>query len=416
MLDLTQFIRPGDSILWGQGTGEPQTLTEALVAQRARLGTVSVFLGATFSDTLKVEHADHLHMVSIGGLGANAPLARAGALDVLPCHISSVPRLICEGDLPVDVVLVQVSPVGNDGCHSLGLVADYVRPAMDQARFVLAEVNDRVPHTLGEASVDPAELDYVIHTSRPPVFVESRPASRSEERIGKLVDALIPERAVLQLGIGSVPNAVAGGLRHRRDLAVHGGVVGDWIIGLTESGAVTNAQKPIDTGITVTGTVFGTRRLYDFVADNPAIQLRPISYTHDPATLRQLPRLVAINTALEVDVTGQVNAETVGGRHVGAVGGQVDFSRAAMASPGGHSIIALSSTARRGEVSRIVARLSDAVTTTPRSDADLVVTEHGVADLRGVPLSQRARRLIEIADPRFRDALRECVRQWPVVC
>jgi acyl-CoA hydrolase len=404
-IDLRRFVQPGDHIVWGQGTGEPQTLTEALVDQRAELGGVSVFLGSTFSSTLKAEHADHLRLVGIGGIGRNADLVRAGVLDVLPCHISAVPRLLEERLLRADVVFVQVSPVRSDGYHSLGLVADYVKAAMAQARVVVAEVNDQVPHTLGEALVHPSELDHVIATSRPPLFIDTPAPRPAEQQIGDLVSQIVPDRAVLQLGIGTVPHAVAHGLSHRRDLAIHGGLVGDWLVDLMNAGTVTNAYKPIDTGITITGAVFGSRRLYDFVDDNPAVEMRPISYTHDPRVLSQLERLVAVNTALEVDLGGQVNAETLAGVHVGAVGGQVDFVRAATASPGGLSIIALLSTARRGEISRIVPRLCDGVVTTPRSDADVVVTEHGIAHLRGVPLAERARRLIRIADPKFRETL-----------
>lgn len=413
--DLAAFVRPGDAILWGNGTGEPQTLTEALVEQRANLGGVDVFLGATFSDTLKPEHADHLRFVGIGGIGSNARLARAGVLDVLPCHVSALPSLIESGRLPVDLVFVQLSRIGSEGRHSLGLVADYLPPAMKRARAILAEVNDQVPYVVGEA-VSPSELSHVLHTSRPPVFVSSPPPGPVEQRIGSLVGSIIPDGAVLQLGVGSVPHAIASSLATKRELSIHSGIVGDWIVDLTEAGAITNARKPVDSGITVTGAVFGTRRLYDFVHENAAIQLRPVSYTHSPAVLGQLSPLFAINSALEVDLTGQVNAETVGGYHVGAVGGHVDFSRAAMLSPGGRSIVALPSTARRATVSRIVTRLSDGVITTPRSDADLVVTEHGIADLRGVPVRERAKRLIAIADPRFRDQLMSDVRSRPHVC
>jgi acyl-CoA hydrolase len=408
-LDLAAFARPGDTILWGNGTGEPQTLTEALVEQRSSLGGVDVFLGATFSDTLKPEHADHLRFVGIGGIGSNAPLARAGVLDVLPCHVSALPRLIESGRLPVDLVLVQVSPIGSEGRHSLGLVADYLPAAMKRARAIVAEVNDQVPYVPGEA-VDPGELSHVVHTSRPPLCVTSPPPGPVEQRIGSLVGSVIPDGAVLQLGVGSVPHAIASSLAMKRELSIHSGIVGDWLVDLVEAGAITNARKPVDSGITVTGALFGTRRLYDFVHENAAIQLRPVSYTHSAAVLRQLSPLFAINSALEVDLTGQVNAETVGGHHVGAVGGHVDFSRAAMLSPGGRSIVALSSTARRATVTRIVARLSDGVVTTPRSDADLVVTEHGIADLRGVPVRERAKRLIEVADPRFREELMSDVR------
>ena len=415
-IDLRDFLRPGDTVLWGQGTGEPRTLTEALIEQRARLGGINVFLGSTFSDTLKPEHADHLRFFGIGGIGTNAVLARAGVLDVLPCHISSIPGLIESGRLPVDVVFAQLSPVGPDGRHSLGLVGDYLSAAMARARTVIAEVNDQVPRMLGEGSVHPGELAHVLHTSRPPVYVASPRPGSAEERIGALVGALVPDGAVLQLGVGSVFHAIGSSLTGKQDLSVHSGVVGDWIVDLMQTGAVTNALKGIDKGVTVTGAVFGTRRLYDFVHENPAIQLRPISYTHNPTVLRRLDHLIAINSAVEVDVTGQVNAETLAGCHIGAVGGQVDFVRAAMASPGGRSIIALPSTARRGEVTRIVPKLADAVVTTPRSDADLVVTEHGVADLRGLPLRERARRLIAIADPRFRADLEAAVASWTRMC
>jgi acyl-CoA hydrolase len=415
-LDLRDFVRPGDTVLWGQGTGEPRTLTEALVAQRSRLGGVNVFLGASFSDTLKPEHADHLRFVGIGGIGSNAALARAGVLDVLPCHSSALPALIETGRLAVDVVFVQVSPLGVNGRYSLGLVGDYLGPAIARARTVVAEVNDQVPYTLGEGSLHPSDVDHVVHSSRPPVCVPAHPPTPAEEQIGELVAGLVRDGSVIQLGVGKVPHAIANSLMEKHDLGVHSGVVGDWLVDLMKNGVVTNALKPIDAGITVTGALFGTNRLYDFVHENPAIHLRPVSYTHDSAVLRCLDRFVAINSAVEVDLTGQVNAETVNGGHIGTVGGQVDFVRAALASPGGRSIIALPSSARGGMVSRIVPKVSDGVTTTPRSDADLVVTEHGIADLRGQPLGERVKRLIAIADPRFRDELQSCVRSWRRLC
>lgn len=392
-------------MLVGQATGEPLTLTGTLVEQRGSLGGVQVFLGATFASTFGPEQADHLRFAAIGGIGTNAALARAGVLDVLPCHVSTLPELISSGRLSVDVVLVQLSPLGPEGLHSLGLVGDYLSPAIDRARVVIAEINEQVPYTLGAGAVHPDQLDAVVHTSRTPVFVEPPRVGPAEAAIGELIATLVPDGAVIQLGVGAVPYAVAKGLSAKRDLGVHSGVVGDWIVDLMESGVVTNMSKAVDRGITVTGALFGTRRLYDYAHRNPSLQLRPISYTHDVAVLRQLDRLMAINSAVEVDLTGQVNAETVGGVHIGTVGGQVDFVRAAMASRGGRSIIALPSTARGGQVSRIVGHLADGVITTARSDADLVVTEHGVADLRGMTLRQRAEQLIAIADPRFKAEL-----------
>jgi acyl-CoA hydrolase len=403
-IDLSELIRPGDAVLVGQGTGEPRTLTEALVEGRARFSGAGVFLGATYAGTFAPEHADHLRFSSIGGIGTNAALARAGVLDVLPCHVSELPAAIESGRVPVDVVLLQASPAGPDGRHSYGLVADYLAPAVARARVVIAEVNDRVPWVGGE-SVAPADIDHLIETSREPVEVAVPELDEASLRIGEHVASLLPERPVLQLGIGKIGYAVAAALRERRDVALHGGVVGDWLVDLEEAGAIDNSHKPIDPEVSVTGTVVGTRRLYDHVDGNEAVELRGIDYTHSPSVLARLPRLIAINAALEVDLTGQVNAETIGGNYVGAVGGQVDFVRAAMASPGGRSIIALPSTARRGATSRLVPRLADGIVTTSRADADLVITEHGIADLRGATIAERTRRLLAIADPSHRDAL-----------
>lgn len=409
-ISLAELLRPGDTVLVGQGTGEPLTLTEALVEQRTGLDDISVFLGATYAGTFTPSHADHLRFVGLGGLGANAALHRAGFLDVLPCHVSELPAAIECGRVSVDAVLLQVSPAGPDGRYSLGVVADYLQAAIVKARVVIAEVNDRTPRTRG-SSVQRSELDHLVHTSRPLVTMNPPELSAVEQRIAQHVSSLIPPQPVLQLGLGKLGHAVARALRSRRDIALHGGVVGDWLVDLTAAGAVDNTHKPIDTGLTVTGTVVGTRRLYDFVHENPTIELREIGYTHAAETLCRLHRFIAFNTALQVDLTGQVNAETVAGRHVGAVGGQVDFVRGAMASPGGRSIIALPSTARGGDISRIVPHLEDGVVTTSRADADTVVTEHGIAELRGMPVRARARRLIAIADPRHRPGLEKQVAE-----
>lgn len=404
-LDLARFIRPGDTVLVGQGTGEPRTLTEALVRQRALLGGIRVFLGASYGGTFRPEHADHLHFLGIGGMAGNAVLTRAGVLDVLPCHISALPGLISTRRLAVDVVLVQVAPSGPDGAHSLGLMGDYLTPAIARARTVIAEINEQVPRTVGPGALLPSQFDASVHSSREPATLSATTEGPAARRIGELVAGLIPDGAVLQLGVGAVPQAVARGLSAKRDLSVHSGLVGDWIIDLHDSGVVTNAGKPIDTGVSITGGLLGSARLSRFADGNPQLQLRPITYTHDPQVLRRLPDLIAVNAAVEVDLSGQVNAETLGGHHIGAVGGQVDFVRAAAASPGGRSVIALPATARGGTVSRIVVTLPDGVVTTARSDTELVVTEYGVADLRGLPLRERAAALIAVAHPQFREDL-----------
>ena len=409
-LDLTRFVRPGDSILWGQACGEPQSLVEALVAQRARLGGVSVFLGSGFSDTLQPEHADHIRFTGIGGVGTHRRLTKAGVLDVLPSHISRVEPCIRDGILPCDVVFVQVSPPDEKGNYSLGLISDSLKTAVGKARVVVAEINAQVPQSQCAQPLTADEIDFCIHTDRAPVQVAAARITDLDRAISAHANGFIPDRATMQVGIGAVPEALMMELRDRKGLGIHSGMIGDSVVDLVECGALTNEHKGMDAGVTVTGALIGTRKLYDFAHRNPALRMHPISYTHDIRTLAKLPRFISINSAIEVDLTGQVNAESTGGSYIGAIGGQVDYVRAATVSEGGRSLIALPSTAQKGALSRIVAALSGPVTTA-RSDVDVIVTEHGAAELRGKTLSQRMRAMIAIADPAHRETLQEAAAQ-----
>lgn len=404
MLDLSQIIRTGDTVFWGQGTSEPLTLTEALVRQRASLGKVNTFIGPSFSGTLQPEHADHLAFGSYCGMGKNQRLSKAGLLDIVPCHYSHLPKLIASGLLACDVVFVQLSAPNAAGELSLGVANDYLLEAARRARTVIAEINDRTPWTYGSEELADVSIDYVVRTSRPMLEVKPATIGDVERRIASFAAQYIPDGAVLETGMGAIPDAILLALRGHRNLGIHSGMIGDSAMDLMESGAVTNSHKPIDRGVTTTGVLFGTERLYRFAHRNPEIRLRPARYTHDPRNLAKFDRFVAINSAIEVDLTGQVNAEVADGVYVGGVGGQIDFVRAAASSPKGRSIIALPSTAREGKVSRIVARLSGSVTT-PRSDADMVVTEWGAAELGGQSLKERAKRMIAIAHPSAREDL-----------
>jgi acyl-CoA hydrolase len=378
-LDLRAFIRPGDRIVWGQASGEPLTLTEALVAQRHAVGPVSVFLGSCFSDTLQPEHADAITFRSFGPMGTSRVLAKAGVLDIVPVHFGQIHRYIQDGQIGCDVAFVQLSPPGPNGLHSFGLTNDYVQTLIATARVVIAEVNDQLPWTYNEGTPDLSRITAVVETSRRPI-------------------QLAPPK------VGAIPEAVMQGIADRRDLGLHTGMVGDSLVGLIERGIITNATKPFDTGMSVAGVLLGTDRLYRFADRNPAVLLRPSWHTH-AGDVTRMPQLVSINTALEVDLTGQVNAEAAGDDLLGAVGGQPDLVRAGHRSRGGHAIIALPSTARGGRTSRICRTLNGPVTT-PRSDVDVVVTEYGAADLRGRSLTDRARALTAIAHPEHRDALR----------
>ncbi|MGD9945967.1 MAG: acetyl-CoA hydrolase/transferase family protein, partial [Burkholderiaceae bacterium] len=348
-------------------------------------------------------YADHLRFRSFGGIGTMLRLAGAGVLDVLPCHISSIAPLIESGGIACDVVLLQVSAANERGEHSFGLISDYVRAAISRASVVIAEVNSQVPWTCCSEPLRAEEIDVCVHTDRPLIDVPASAFGERERRIAAALVDSIPERATLQLGVGAIPEAIVASLVDHRDLGVHSGMIGDSVAMLMERGIVTNAYKGMDPGITITGSLVGTSRLYRFADRNPALQLRPSSYTHSIAHGAALKRLVSINSALEVDLSGQVNAEAIGHETFGAIGGQVDFVRAAARSDGGVSVIALSAVGKRGE-SKIVARLSGPVTTA-RSDVDLVATEFGVARLRGLSLRERARALASIAAPEHREAL-----------
>jgi len=404
-LDLREWIRPGDGVVIGQGTAEPLTLSEALVAQRAALGGVRVYLAAMFSDTFLPGACDGLAITGMGGVGSNRRLIKAGVMDVLPCHYSQVSGFIAGGEIPCDVALVQLSPPDEQGRYSLGLGADHTRAAVDKARIVIAEVNRRVPQVCCDVALTPDDIDVLIETDRQPIQLPAAPIGELERRIAAHVDRYIPDRATLQVGFGAIPEAILSMLADRRDLGVHSGMVGDSLVDLVECGAVTNAFKGIDVGVSITGALFGTdERLYRWAHRNPLLRLCPISYTHAGGVLTQLTRYVSVNSALEVDLTGQVNAESTSGEYIGAVGGQVDFVRAAGRSPGGASIIALPSAAKGGTVPRIVARLSGPVTTA-RSDVDVVATENGAARLRGLSFKQRVRAMIELAAPQHREDL-----------
>ena len=403
-LDLTRFVRPGDRIVWGHACGEPTSLIETLIAQAETIGPLAAFAATSFSGVLDAAAAPKLAVSSIGAIGSLRDLAQAHRLAIVPCHLSQVGPMIEQGLIGCDVAFVQVSPPDANGDHSFGLIGDFVGVAVKKARVVIAEVNEQVPFTLGDAVLPAARIDCAIRVDRNPVELPAQKPGDTDLAIARIVAGYVGDGATLQVGIGAVPDAILRLLRDRRDLGIHSGMIGDTVVDLIEAGVITNARKPIDRGISITGALNGTRRLFAFADRNPAIGLRNSSYTHGEQVLSRLPQLVTVNSAIEVDLTGQVNAEQSGAQYLGATGGQVDFVRAGARSPAGRSIIALPATARGGQVSRITARLSGPVTTA-RSDVDVIVTEFGAAELKGQSLAERARRLAAIAHPDFQDEL-----------
>jgi acyl-CoA hydrolase len=402
-LDFAGLIRAGDVVVCGQATAEPRTLTEALVAQKDRLPPFTIVVGPVFSDTFAPERSAGIAFRSYGVIGNTRALAKTRQLDVIPSNYSAFCADFAHGRHRADVVLVQLAEDEN-GRLSASLSNDYVMDAARHARVVIAEINPDAPWTFGAewpADIVPHRR---IAATRPPLELPAAKLDDVSRRIAEHAASLIPDGSTLQFGIGKIPDAILSSLSHVRDLGIHSGLINDAVVDLIECGAVTNAGKGIDPGVTIANQLIGTQRLYRFVHQNRAVSVRPASYTHAQQVLAGINRLVAINSALEVGLDGSVNAETLNGMAVGAIGGQLDFVRGANAAPGGRAIIALPATEPKGG-SRIVARVE--TVTTPRADVDAIVTEWGVAELRGCALKERARRMIAIAAPRHREALSE---------
>ena len=409
-LDFAALIRPGDTVFWAQATAEPVLLTRLLDAQAPRCPPFRIFFTLTFGGEFSADHANAT-VTACGGGGAGRRFFAGGAANVVPANISDLPYLIGQGALRPDIVLLQVCGPDANGNYNAGLGIEFLAEAMAAARLVIAQVNPELPWTEGDTLVEPGRIDIAVPAAHPVLELPPRPAGPAERAIAAHVARLVPDQATIELGLGAIPEAVTLGLGGSRGLGVHSGAIGDGIARLMREGIVDNRHKEIDPGVSVCTMLMGTRALYRYAEHNPLLHIRAARYTHDALVLGQFRRFVAINSALEVDLTGQANAETLGGRHVGLVGGQMDFVRAANRAPEGRSIIALQATDRSGARSRIVARLDDGIVTTPRAEADCVVTEYGIAELRGRTLGERARALIAIAAPAFRPGLMQAAER-----
>jgi acyl-CoA hydrolase len=401
MIDLAPFIRPGSGVWWSQTSAEPVPLVHALLDQADHLGPVRAFCGMSWDERLTTRLPDSITLQSYGALGKLRALSRDGRLEVIPCNYSALPRLFADGSLPHDVGLIQVSPPDASGLCTLGVGVDYVADAIAHTPVLIAEINRQMPATSGTPRIPLDRFSAVIETDRPLLESPEHLPDDVDRLIASHVAGLIEDGDTVQLGVGSLPSAVLEQLTGHANLGMHSGMISDAVAKLVDAGVLTGAKKEIDTGVIVTGAALGSTALYERIASLP-VEFRAASYTHSPAVLAQLRSFVAINSAIEVDLTGQVGAEVRHGVYVGAVGGQADFSRAA-ANTGARSIIALRSRSR-GD-STIKPFLRGGTVTTARTDVDHIVTEHGVASLRGTTLAERARRLLAIAAPEHRDEL-----------
>lgn len=339
------------------------------------------------------------------GPALRRPIAE-GRADFLPIFLSDIPELLRSRQIPLDVALLQLSPPDRHGLCTLGTSVDAARAAADSGARLVAEINERMPRTHGHSTVPLSALSAYTVVDRPLPEVAGKPESDVEGRIGELVAALIEDGSTLQMGIGAIPNAVLARLGDKRDLGIYTEMFSDGVLDLVDAGVITNRYKKIHPGRLTTSFVNGTRRLYDFVDDNPTVELHPCDRTNDTARIRQNPKVIAINSALQLDLTGQICADSLGHAIYSGIGGQMDFIHGAALSEGGKPIIALPSTAAKGQVSRIAAALqpgSGVVTT--RGHVHWVVTEWGAVDLHGLTLGERGRALISIAHPDFRPEL-----------
>jgi len=421
-----QIVESGDHVFVQGACATPTSLIEALVARVEDLHNVELTHLHSYGPTAYTDEHWHGHFfLRALFVGENVREAvNAGRASYAPVFLSDIPALFApDGSLPIDVALIQVSPPDSHGYCSLGPSVDVTRAAVDHARHVVALVNPNVPRTHGDSFVHLSMIDCAVKWEGPLYEVERRTPDEVQLQIGRHVAELIEDGATLQLGIGAIPDAVLQALAERRDLGIHSEMFSDGVLDLVEQGVITGARKDINRGKIVASFVVGSRRLLDFIHDNPAVEMRPIDYTNNTLVIRRFEHMVAVNSAIQVDLTGQVCAESIGTRLYSGVGGQMDFMRGAALSKRGRPIIALPATVHTphehvpdtdrsmlkpidGFLSRIVPVLSPgAAVTTSRAHVHYVVTEYGTAALHGRTLAERARSLIAIAAPQFHEDL-----------
>ncbi|MQL53427.1 4-hydroxybutyrate CoA-transferase [Desulfofundulus thermobenzoicus] len=406
--EAVKAIKSGDRVVIAHACGEAQVLSKAMVARANELQNVEIvhMVAMGKAEYCLPEMAGHFRHNSLFVGATTRQAVNEGRADYTPCFFSEIPRLFKKGYLPVDVAIVQVSPPDRFGFCSLGISVDYTKPAAECAGVVIAQVNKNMPRTMGDSFMHVSQFDSIVEYDEPLIELPKAKITEVEARIGEYVVQLVEDEATLQLGIGAIPDAVMLFLKGKKDLGIHTEMFSDGVVELYEDGVITCQAKTIHRGKMVATFLMGTKKLYDFVNDNPIVEMFPVDYVNDPYIISQNKKMTAINSALQVDLLGQVCADTLGTKQYSGVGGQVDFVRGAARSDGGKSIIALPSTAGKGKFSRIVAELDKgAAVTTSRNEVHYVVTEYGIADLRGKTLRQRAKELISIAHPDFREKL-----------
>ncbi len=412
--DAIDQLKNGDFIIVPTGVGEPPTLLTALAEQRHRFHDVKVaqILAVRKFCYIDPETVDHVRPVAFFFGAATRTGGQNGWIDFIPSYFSDMPSMIERGQIPADVVFSMASPMDQHGYFSLSLGADYTMAAVARARAVVLEVNPNVPFAYGDCHVHISQVTALIESSEPVLEVGLPKIGPVQTAIGKYVADMIEDGSTLQIGYGGIPDAVVMQLTAKHDLGVHTEMIGDGILTLIESGAVTNRKKTYMPGKMVATFALGSKKLYQFMDRNPALEIHPVDFTNDPYLAAKNDKLVAINATLQVDLLGQCGSESLGHLPYSGTGGQVDFVRAANRSRGGKAFIVLPSTARDDSITRIVPTLTPGThMTTSKNDVNYVVTEFGVAQLRGKTAKQRAQEMIAIAHPDFRAELSQAARQ-----
>jgi 4-hydroxybutyrate CoA-transferase len=413
LADAVGRLRPGMKVLLAPGCGDPTALVAEILRQADRLTPLTLMGGLRLDDYAfgGPAYAGKLRFATWHMSPRLTAAAARGDVDFVPArYFDTVSLFAAGGPWAPDAVLVHAAPPDRGGYLSLGVSVSYLLSAARRAPLVIAQVNPRMPRTLGNAFLHRSQVDLWVPVEDPLLEYPPTPVGDVERRIAAYVADLVPDGATLQVGVGSIPQAVMEALGGKKDLGVHSLLV-EHMLPLVRSGVITNARKRLHPGRMDVGEIMGTAALFEWSHENPLINMEPSDVVHDPEVVGALGDFVSVNSALEVDLLGQVNAESVDGRQVTGIGGQFDFVLGAARAEGGRSIIALPATAGRGSVSRIVARLAaGARVTTPRFLADYVVTEHGVAALRGKSDAGRARELLHVADPAFRDRIEREIR------
>ena len=403
-------IKSGDRVVVGHATGSPEVLIRAMLDNKDAYENVEIvhMVAMGPSEYCLPENSSHFIHNSLFAGATTRKAIHDGRAVFTPSHFSQIPRLFTEKILPVDVTLCMLSTPDEHGYCSFGISVDYTKPAAESSKTVIAEVTPHMPRTLGDAFIHVSDIDHIVECDSRPIELKPPEIGPTDEAIGGYCAELIRDGACLQLGIGAVPDSMLGFLTDKRDLGIHTEMFSDGVVDLVNRGVITCAWKNFHPNKMVATFFMGTQKLYRFIHNNPKVEMFTVDYTNNPAIIARNDNVVSINSSLQVDLTGQAASESIGYKQFSGTGGQADFVRGAAWSKGGRSIIAFHSTAAKGKLSRIVPRLDEGATvTTTRTDIHYIVTEYGIADMRGKSVHQRAEALINIAHPDFRSDLKK---------